>query len=134
MEEECKTYLLNRINSNLHFDFDGFVFDNVKYNYSQITQFIENIRKVSGFLYKVGLVYDDDSQQQDEEEDEVGEESSNGMNDYEDENTENNSDEESSDSGAEKGADSEEEETICTQCQRQYSSKSNLRRHIKIHH
>jgi cobalamin biosynthesis protein CobT len=141
--EACKEYLLNRLNSHFRIDYDGFFFDNEKYNLSQIPQFIEEARKFTGYRFKIGFVCDnsnesnEDSHEIEEEEGEE-EESSNGEDD-DGENTEQNS-EGRSDSEAEMNADSggdeeeEEEETMCPECHRQYSSKSNLSRHMKSQH
>jgi hypothetical protein len=140
MEEACKEYLLHKLNSQFRIDYDGFFFDNEKYNFSQIPQFIEEARKYTGYRFKIGLVCDDsndfesneNSHEKEEEEDGDGD-------DGDDENTEQNS-EGRSDSEAEMNADSgeeeeeEEEETMCHECHRQYSSKSNLSRHMKSQH
>jgi hypothetical protein len=138
--EVCKAYLLHRLNSQFHIDYDGFFFDNEKYNFSQIPQFIEEARKFTGFRFKLGFVCDDsndfESNEEDSHEKEEEEESFNGEDDGE--NTEQNS-EGRSYSEAEMNADSEEEEeeeeeTTCSECNRQYSSKSNLSRHMKSQH
>jgi cobalamin biosynthesis protein CobT len=141
--EVCKEYLLHRLNSHFRIDYDGFFYENEKYDFSQIPQFIEEARKFTGYRFKIGFVCDDDSNDfesnedsHEKEEEEEEEEASNGEDD--DENTEQNS-EGRSDSETEMNADSEEEEeeeeeTTCSECDRQYSSKSNLSRHMKSQH
>jgi hypothetical protein len=138
--EACKEYLLNRLNSHFRIDYDGFFYENEKYDFSQITQFIEEARKFTGYRFKLGFVCDDSNDFESNEDSPEKEEEEEEEDDGDDENTEQNS-EGRSDSEAEMNADSgeeeeeeEEEETMCPECHRQYSSKSNLSRHMKSQH
>jgi hypothetical protein len=77
----CKTPLLKRLNRLFVNDYDGFSFENQKYPFSELEEFLKEVKKVSGCRIKVGLVLDDSGESESENESEsVSEQQSDSSN------------------------------------------------------
>jgi hypothetical protein len=125
---DCKTHLLNRLNRQFQSDSEGFFFEKKKYYFSQMPELMKEIRKVSGYRFKLGFVSDDSN---DSESSEGGEEKEESNNEEEEENNS----EKSSDKESERSSGSEEETSYtCIACKRTYLNPVRLIRHMESQH
>jgi hypothetical protein len=73
---DCKTQLLRRVNSQFQCDTEGFFFENEKYPFSQMTELIGEIKKISGYRFKLGFVFDESNDSESDKESQESKETS----------------------------------------------------------
>jgi hypothetical protein len=125
---DCKALLLKRINDQFQCETDGFFFEGKKYEFSQLSELREEIRKVSGYCFNLGFVdshhSESDKESQEDQEYSDGEEASKKDSDQ------------SSDEESERSSDREEQEESysCIGCEKSYSNPFRLIRHMESRH
>jgi DNA-directed RNA polymerase subunit M/transcription elongation factor TFIIS len=126
---DCKTHLLNRLNRLFLIDSDGFFFENEKYPFSQLDEFLKEIKKVSGYKINVGFVLDDSNESENESESGSDQQSESSNKE------EGGASENSSGTDSEKSSDEMEETSYpCTACENVYKNPIRLVRHMENVH
>jgi DNA-directed RNA polymerase subunit M/transcription elongation factor TFIIS len=124
---DCKIHLLNRLNRLFLIDSDGFFFENEKYPFSQLDEFLKEIKKVSGYKIKVGFVLDDSNESEDESESGSDQQSESSNKEEGSKN--------SSGTDSEKSSDEMEDTSYpCTACENVYKNPIRLVRHMENVH